>query len=254
MREGSSGYLGYNWARRVDLKPQVSVVIPAYEENEQILGVLSRIRDSIEIPFECLIVTDSPDDSTNKFVTQMSKVDKRFKSVINDSGKGPAKAIRKGIEHAQSPVIVVTMADGSDDPRDITSMVRLVNRGVAVVAASRYMPGGQQIGAPFLKSKLSKLAGKTLYMFARVGTRDATNSFKAYSRDFLDSIEIESQFGFEMGLELVAKAKRRKLPIAEIPTIWLERLFGDSKFRLTQWIPRYLRWYFHAFGKERRYG
>lgn len=234
------------------MKPHVSIVIPAHEENEGVLKVLHRISESVEIPFECLIVTDSLHDTTNSFVSMLSLTDERFESVINDLGKGPAMAIRKGIAIAQAPVIVVTMADGSDDPRDINSMVRLVNRGVSVVAASRYMPGGQQIGAPFWKSHFSRMAGKTLHLFARVGTRDATNSFKAYSRDFLNSIEIESQFGFEMGLELVAKAKRRSLPIAEIPTIWLERFSGDSRFKLIQWIPRYLKWYFHAFGKERR--
>ena len=75
------------------------------------------------------------------------------------------------------------MADGCDDPRQIDELARLVERGVVVAAASRYMPGGQQVGGPLFKRLLSADAGRTLYWFARVGTRDATNSFKAYSRD-----------------------------------------------------------------------
>ena len=102
--------------------------------------------------------------------------------------------------------------------------------------------------APFLKSFLSKLAGLTLHWFARVGTRDATNSYKAYARDFVREVGIESRAGFEIGLELVAKARRRRLPVAEIPTIWLERQTGVSNFKLAAWIPRYLRWYRYAFG------
>ena len=99
---------------------------------------------------------------------------------------------------------------------------------------------------------LSKNAGRSLYWFARIGTRDATNSFKAYSRDFVESVGIDSSDGFEIGLELTAKARRLRLPVAEIPTIWLDRPAGVSNFKLTKWIPKYVRWYRFAFGKRLR--
>jgi hypothetical protein len=119
---------------------------------------------------------------------------------------------------------------------------------VVVAAASRYMRGGQQIGAPALKSTISRLAGRSLHLLARVGTRDATNSFKAYSIEFVRAVGIESDNGFEVGIELVAKARRHRMPVAEIPTIWLERTQGQSNFKLMQWLPHYFRWYRHAFG------
>jgi hypothetical protein len=87
-------------------------------------------------------------------------------------------------------------------------------------------------------------------VLARVGTRDATNSFKAYNREFLKTVGVDSRHGFEIGLELTVKAKRLGLPIAEIPTIWLERHAGVSNFKLWAWIPKYLRWYRHAFGRR----
>ena len=124
------------------------------------------------------------------------------------------------------------MADGCDDPTQIDQLLRLVERGVVVAAASRYMRGGQQIGGPLLKSTLSRLAGLTLYWLARVGTRDATNSFKAYATDFVRDVGIESDAGFEIGIELVAKAApARGSPVAEIPTIWLERAQGSRTSR-----------------------
>jgi hypothetical protein len=140
------------------------------------------------------------------------------------------------------------MADGSDDPRLIDDLTRLVERGVVVAAASRYMPGGQQVGAPFVKRSLSRLAGRSLYALARVGTRDATNSFKAYSTAFVREVGIDSRHGFEIGLELTAKARRLRRPVAEVPTIWLERDSGVSRFKLSAWVPHYLRWYRLAFG------
>jgi hypothetical protein len=140
------------------------------------------------------------------------------------------------------------MADGCDDPQQIDDLVRLVERGVVVAAASRYSRGGQQVGGPFLKSLLSRTAGLSLWILARVGTRDATNSFKAYDTAFVREVGIASNAGFEIGIELVAKARRARLPVAELPTIWLERLQGVSNFKLAGWLPRYLHWWFFAFG------
>jgi hypothetical protein len=142
------------------------------------------------------------------------------------------------------------MADGSDDPEQIDQLTNLVDRGVVIAAASRYMGGGQQIGAPQFKSLLSRFAGLSLYWFGRVGTRDATNSFKAYSTSFVREVGIDSDTGFEIGIELVAKARRLRRPVAEIPTIWLERHHGASRFQVVKWVPRYLEWYRFAFGRK----
>ncbi len=106
------------------------------------------------------------------------------------------------------------------------------------------------MGGPFLKSFLSRAAGLSLWALARVGTRDATNSFKAYNTDFVRTVGITSTTGFEIGIELVAKARRTRQPVAELPTIWLERHQGVSNFKLASWLPHYLRWYWFAFGPK----
>ena len=92
------------------------------------------------------------------------------------------------------------------------------------------------------------MAGLSLWALARVGTRDATNSFKAYDVDFVRTVGITSDAGFEIGIELVAKARRARLPVAELPTIWLERNQGVSNFKIVSWLPHYLRWWRFAFG------
>jgi hypothetical protein len=112
------------------------------------------------------------------------------------------------------------------------------------------MPGGQQVGGPRLKRALSRTAGKSLHTLARVGTRDATNSFKAYSTDFVRQVGIDSRSGFEIGLELTVKATRLGQPVAEIPTIWLDRSLGESRFDVVHWLPAYLHWYRFAFGPK----
>jgi glycosyltransferase involved in cell wall biosynthesis len=229
---------------------RVSVVMPAYNEGEGIVPALERIFESVMLPCEVVVVVDFEEDTTKPVVLRLAETEPRLRCLVSTYGRGPANAIRYGIDHASTPVVVVTMADGCDDARQIDELVRLVERGVVVAAASRYMAGGQQVGGPLLKGMLSAFAGRSLHLAARVGTRDATNSFKAYSAAFVQEVGIDSRDGFEIGIELTAKAKRLRLPTAEIPTIWLERQGGMSNFQVAAWIPRYLRWYRLAFGRQ----
>jgi glycosyltransferase involved in cell wall biosynthesis len=202
----------------------VSVVVPAYNEGEGIVPVLQRLVDSVESDVEVLVVVDFPEDTTVPVVEKFAAENPHVRTVVN------------------------TYADGSDDPRQIDALARLVDRGVVVAAASRYTAGGQQVGGPLFKGMLSRAAGRSLGIFGRVGTKDATNSFKAYSTAFIREVGIHSRSGFEIGLELTAKARRLRRPVAELPTIWLDRDVGESNFQLTAWIPKYLRWYRFAFG------
>lgn len=205
---------------------------------------------AVERNVELTVVVDSESDTTVEPVRELSNNYENVTVLVNTLGRGPANAIKFGLFHATTPVVVVTMADGCDDPRQIDDLIDLIQRGVIVAAASRYMPGGQQVGGPRLKGFLSKTAGRLLYWFAGVGTRDATNSFKAYSREFIHNVGIESSAGFEIALELTSKARRLRLPIAEIPTIWLDRQFGESNFKLRKWLPEYLKWFVFAFGRK----
>lgn len=227
--------------------PRVSVIIPAYNEGEHIEPALTRIFEAVQVNCEVVVVVDFAEDSTAPVVARLAADEPRLRLAVSTYGRGPANAIRFGIDAAQAPTVVVTMADGCDDPRQIDDLVRLVERGVVVAAASRYMPGGQQVGGPLLKSFLSRTAGRSLHLVARIGTRDSTNSFKAYDAQFVREVGVHSRDGFEIGLELTAKARRLGRPVAEIPTIWLDRTAGESNFKLAKWIPHYLRWYRFAF-------
>lgn len=220
----------------------------AYNEGERIVSALGGVLEAVTMPCEVLVVYDTPEDTTAPYVEDYARRDPRVVPTLNTYGRGPARAIRYGLDRAGADTVVVTMADGCDDHHQIESLVRLVERGVVVAAASRYMSGGQQIGGPLVKRTLSRIAGVSLFWLARVGVHDATNSFKAYSKAFVTTVGIESDAGFEIGLELVAKARRARQPVAELPTIWLDRVDGESNFQLRKWLTDYMKWYLFAFG------
>lgn len=214
--------------------------------------MLQRIDETIKFPYECLVVVDSKYDSTIKKLTHLKLKKGELKVLINTKSKGFSNAIKLGFSNSSSDILLITMADGSDDPNTIPLLVSLVERGIAVACASRYTYGGQQIGAPFLKSFLSKMAGKSFKFFTGSGTTDCTNNYKAFSKDFISNIDISASTGFEIGMELVAKARRSNLPIAETPTVWIERQYGKSKFDVSKQIKPYLKWYLYGVGLLRK--
>jgi hypothetical protein len=89
-----------------------------------------------------------------------------------------------------------------------------------------------------------------LYWLAGIPTHDITNSYKIYRRSILETIEIESTGGFEVGIEIVVKAFVRGMRITEVPCSWWDRSNGESRFRMAKWIPLYLKWYLYALRKK----
>ena len=143
-----------------------SIVIPAFNEDFAIQKTLELIKLTSSINLEVLIIVDDENDSTIAAVSNYSLKNETVRVLVQNYGKGPANAIRFGMDNAKAECIVVMMADGSDDARVIPDLVNLINRGVVVSCASRYMSGGQQVGGPRLKKLMSKTAGIILYFAA----------------------------------------------------------------------------------------
>jgi glycosyltransferase involved in cell wall biosynthesis len=230
-----------------DPGPELTVVMPVWNEGERVVPTLRAFAAAVRTPFELLVVHDMPEDTTVPVVERLSAEIPGLRACQNELGRGVLNAMRAGMAAARAPYVLVTMADGSDDYANVDRMVGLARDGADVVAASRYMPGGQQLGGPRLKRLLSRTAGLTLHWFAGVPIHDATNNFKLYSRRFLVANSIESTAGFELALELSVKATLQGRRLAEVPTTWRDRSGGTSRFRLRRWLPHYLHWYMAAF-------
>jgi dolichol-phosphate mannosyltransferase len=228
--------------------PRVCVIIPACGVGQRIAGVLDRLFEAVTLSCEVLVIAASQDDPTLEVVLDYAQHESRLRGQVSRHGQGTANAIRSGMESASASVIVVAMPDGRDDLGQIDDLARLVERGCAVAAASRYMHGGQLVGAPRMRSLLSRGACRSLKLLTGLGTCDATNSFKACSAAFARRAGIDSADGFDLGIELAAKARRLRLPIAEIPTIGVDHLAGVPPLAILRRIPGYLRWYWFCFG------
>ena len=222
----------------------LSIVIPALEEGENIGRCLAALDSALGgLPREVLVCLD-PRDRTTRAALAAAPIAARL---VESDGPGFGRALSAGFSAAAGDVVVVVMADLSDDPALIPKMAEKIRRGgAAVVSGSRVLAGGGREGGPILPRILARLAGASLKALAGLPTEDPTNNFRAYSADFLRMVTVETRTGFAVGLELTVKAHLLGLPVAEVPATWRERESGRSKARLLRDLPGYLRWYLTA--------
>jgi dolichol-phosphate mannosyltransferase len=235
------------------MKAAVDFVMPVYNEAANIRTALAELYEKVSLSKRVLIVYDMDTDDTVPVVRQLQQEYRGLELVKNHHGRGVLNAIRSGIDEATSEVVIVTMADLSDDLAVVPEMVGLIQDGAAdIVCASRYMKGGRQIGGPWIKGFLARLAGRSLHRLTGIPTQDVTNAFRAYRTSVLRQIPIESRGGFEVSLEITVKAYVQGYRITQVPCTWRDRSAGTSRFRLLHWIPHYLRWYLYALTRHPR--
>lgn len=228
------------------MDPRLTIVTPVYNEAENIAALVESAKKSIHHDYQLFCVYDDESDTTLPVLERLRPDHPEIVVIKNAYGRGALQAIRTGLEAASDGAVVVTMADLSDDLRSVDEMYELYRQGYDLVCGSRYMRGGKQLGGPLLKRSMSRIAGVSLMYLTGIPTHDVTNSFKLYSRQLIDSIEIESRGGFEIGMEIAVKAYLGGYRLAEVPTSWTDREAGESNFDLPRLLPHYIHWYLYA--------
>tara|TARA_A100001015_G_scaffold162062_1_gene180144 strand:- start:945 stop:1688 length:744 start_codon:yes stop_codon:yes gene_type:complete len=229
---------------------ELSVVIPVYNEEENIISTIESLDQVIPVNHEIICVFDFEEDTTIPIIRDLISKFPQLQMIKNEVAKGPSGAIRAGIQKSSSPQILVVMADACDDFSQIPHFLSLVKEKDGVVCPSRYCKGGKQIIEPSLKVWLPKTAGFFLKLLTGIPTNDPTNSFKLYSAKIFDDIELKSIVSFSVTLEIVTKAFLLGYQIIEVPTTWKERTKGVSNFKLLPSIPAYLKWFLLCFFKR----
>jgi len=225
---------------------EIDIVLPVFREERLFEEFYETAKRSIHRAWRLLVVYDDPTDSTLTVIVPLAAADPRIVPVRNPI-RGVASAVKTGIAAATAKSVFVTAVDLPDDLLLLDRMFGMMEgSALAIVAPSRYMSGGSREDGALVNRTLSRLAGTSLRRLAGLPISDATNGSKLYRDSFLRSVRIESEGGWAIALELVAKAHRLGLGMAEVPTHHRRRRAGKSKFRLLAWLPEYLRWYLLA--------
>lgn len=221
----------------------LSVILPVFNEGENIKDQIEVLEKTIPFDHELLVIYDFDQDNTVPVVKKLLVKFKSVRLVKNIFGRGIINAVITGFKKSRGEYVVVMPADLADNPQTIVKMYKKIQQGWDIVCTTRYGKGGAKIGGPRIKTFLSKIAGLSTPLLLGIPTTDIANGFKMYRRKVIEKINIESDGGWEFAMEMVIKAKKLGFKISEVPTVWLDRTQGTSKFKLLKWLPKYIHWY-----------
>ena len=222
-------------------KNELDILIPVFNENETIVKTLKNILTFVKCNYKVLICYDYDDDPTLKIVKKKFPNEPKIIFVKNFS-QGFNNALISGFKKATGEAVIFFMADDHINHNVIDLCYEKFKEGYQIICPSRFISGGKMIGNPFLKATLTRIASFFLFYFTTFPIKDSTNSFRLFPRELIDKVEVESNKGFTLSLELTAKAHRLGYKIVELPTTWIERNKGKSRFKLFTFIMPYTKW------------
>ena len=228
---------------------KLDIIIPVYNEDENIVRLLQSLENEITCNFRVLICYDSETDTTLKYIKDNGIIKSEI-LLIKNPKKGPNSAIIRGIDSSDAKIILVYMADDFENIKLINRMINLIEIGNDLIIPTRFMRGGKMIGAAKIKEILTRMGSYLIYYLAKIPFRDCTNAFKMFSANLKNKIRFDSTAGFTFALELVAKSYFLKLKVVEIPSTWIEVKNRKSNFKMLQWMPYYIYWLLYSMIKN----
>ncbi len=228
---------------------KLDIIIPVYNEDENIIQLFKALEDEIVCNFRVLICYDSESDNTLKYLKNNDIINKEI-LLIKNPKQGPNSAIIEGINSSKAEIILIYMADDFENIKLINNMINLIERGNDLIIASRFIPGGNMRGAKKIKKMITVIGSYLIYYLARIPFKDCTNAFKMFSASLKDKIKLDSTTGFTYALELTTKSFLSNLKIIEIPCTWIETKNRKTNFKIIKWIPYYIYWLIYSVIKN----
>ena len=234
---------------------QISIIIPTYNESQNILQILKSIKDNLPKNFvtQTIVVDDNSPDGTGKLVEDYLKNIKKMADytieIIHRKAKdGLSSAILKGIQHAKGDTIVVMDCDFSHPPHIIPKLIESIKKyQYDIVVASRYIKGGKIQGWSLKRKTMSKFATLIAKKGLGINTHDPMSGFFAFKRNIIKGLNIDA-IGYKFLLEILVKTKN--VSIKEIPYTFQNRELGSSKLSIRTIFDYYRSvWKLYRYGK-----
>jgi dolichol-phosphate mannosyltransferase len=208
------------------------VIIPTYNESENVELILDRVRTSVP-DADVLVVDDGSPDGTGKLAEARAEADGQV-HVLHRPGKaGLGAAYIAGFDWglaAGYDVLVEMDADGSHAPEQLPRLLRALD-GADVVLGSRWVPGGAVVNWPSTRKAISRAGNLYTRLALGIRLRDATGGYRAYRRSVLERIDYrdaQSQ-GYCFQVDLAWRAVQAGVRVVEVPITFVERERGESK-------------------------
>ncbi len=237
----------------------ISVVIPTYNEAENIVALLGHIL-SFDLPLEVIVVDDNSPDGTAERALSLGNPRVRVLKRIGVRGYG--SAVLTGFHEAlrsHSSLIIGMDSDFSHNPSVIPELVREVEKA-DVVIGSRYCPGGGTENWPLHRRMLSWIANRYVRAILGIPVGDSTSGFRCYRREVIEGMDLDAirSEGYSFLVEVLYRTYLEGARIHEIPIRFVDRLRGKSKISPKEiyrsiYMVVWLRWALrHESGRNRQ--
>jgi glycosyltransferase involved in cell wall biosynthesis len=209
--------------------PTVSVIIPAFNEEETLSNVIeqaSTVLDDFGYPFEIIVVDDGSTDKTGLVAASC-----KARVFANEHNRGKGYSLRKALQYATGEIVVTIDSDGEHNPKEIPSLISHVVSGADIAAGSRFIGRDKS----YVTSRINKL-GNSLFNLAIMmltGNRitDSQTGFRAAKKDVLSQLDLASD-GYEIESEITIKCLLGGFLLRELPISVQPRKFSQSKLRI----------------------
>ncbi|AXB42540.1 polyprenol monophosphomannose synthase [Amycolatopsis albispora] len=210
----------------------VLVVIPTYNERENLTPILTRLHEALP-EVHALVVDDGSPDGTGELADELAAKDDRVHVMhrTEKAGLGAAyvAGFGWGLERDYNTIVEMD-ADGSHAPEDLPRVLEAL-KDADLVLGSRYVPGGSVVNWPFRRQLLSKLANVYAGICLGAGIKDITAGFRAYRREVLQKLPLDdiASAGYCFQIDLAWRTAEQGFTVTEVPITFTEREIGDSK-------------------------
>lgn len=213
--------------------PRVLVIVPTYNEIDNLPKLLDAIVGLKVDGLEVLVVDDNSPDGTGKLADDRAKKNPVIHVLHRKQKAGLGAAYAAGFAWALArpyDYVISIDADFSHNPEDIPRLLA-EKETAAIVIGSRYIPGGKIVGWDWKRYLNSYGANIVTKLLLGLPVRDATAGFKVYTRAFLQSLDLNHLLagGYAFQVEMLMEAHKQGLAIAEIPITFVDRRVGQSK-------------------------
>ncbi|MDE2766345.1 MAG: polyprenol monophosphomannose synthase [Chloroflexota bacterium] len=214
--------------------PHLSVVVPTYNERENVAVLVPRILGALhDIECEVIVVDDASPDGTADAVRELARADGRVRLLAREGKLGLSSAAFAGAEAARGAYVCVMDGDLSHDPMELPQMLAVAQEGAHVVIGSRFAPGGMLVNVAFTRRVVSVVANLAARALNGLGVRDVLSGFALCERRVLTEAPTRySARGFKFLLEVLAT--QRQLTVREWPIAFRDRRKGSSKATLRE--------------------
>ena len=209
--------------------PSVSIVVPTYNERDNIEPLAARVKAALEPAweYELIVVDDSSPDGTADVVRRLAEQDQRVRLHLRPRRGGLGTAVVAGFRIAVGSRWVVMDADLSHQPEELLRLIGALD-DADVVIGSRYVQGGAIPAWPLWRKVASRSASLVGQRLLRLPVKDTTSGFAAFRQEVVKPMLGELQIrGFKVVLEVLARS--RDLRVREVPITFVDRVAGRSK-------------------------